>query len=101
VEYYTCYWRYWRILSELFAHLTSNNDTNNLCIGYGWDVYNVSNSELESDFEFYFQDIWTGRISGDHVVIDNSREMSEKLVMEYITLIEEQESIREEETHDS
>jgi hypothetical protein len=35
------------------------------------------------------------------VVIDNSREMSEKLVMEYITLIEEQESIREEETHDS
>ena len=53
MECYTCCWRHWHILSELFVYLTSNDDTDNLCVGRGWDVYTVSNSELESDFEFY------------------------------------------------
>lgn len=33
--------------------------------------------------------------------IANMLEMSERLVMEYIALIEEQDTIREEDTHDS
>ncbi len=53
VECYTCYWCYWCILSEPFTFITGNGNTDNLCIGYGWNVYNVNNFELESYFEFY------------------------------------------------